>query len=158
ERVPVAFPGAMRLQSSWRTMRTPGHNRRAFSVIPSLPRQGPVMPKILMLDCKQEISSFNPLASEFENFHIETAEALYQHRGLNTELGGALKVFEARPDLTVLPIVGARAGSAGLLSASGWQRHSALVLGEVAKPIDSAAAVYASVHGAIGADSKLDPE
>ena len=116
------------------------------------------MPKILMLDCKQEISSFNPLPSEFENFHVETGEVLYQHRGLNTELGGALKVFEARSDVKVLPTVGARAGSAGLLSTGGWQRLSTLILGEVEKSIDSADAVYASLHGAMGADGELDPE
>src|SRR5690606_19720201 len=46
----------------------------------------------------------------------------------------------------------------GLLSASGWQRLSALVLGEVEKSIDSADAVYASLHGAMGADGELDPE
>ena len=116
------------------------------------------MPKILMLDCKQEISSFNPLPSEFDNFLIYTGDAFYRHRGLNTELGGALSVFEPRPDLELLPTIAARAGSAGLLSAEGWEKLSTTILDEVRKSIGEADAVYASLHGAMGADGELDPE
>ena len=54
------------------------------------------MPKILILDCKQEISSFNPLQSQYDNFHVEHGDELFGHRGLNTEIGGALSVFDAR--------------------------------------------------------------
>jgi microcystin degradation protein MlrC len=116
------------------------------------------MPRILMLDCKQEISSFNPLPSGYENFHITTGDELLSHRGLNTEIGGALQVFDARPDVEVVPTIAARAGSAGLLSAAGWKRLSAEILGSVAEAIDDVDAVYASLHGAMGADGELDPE
>jgi microcystin degradation protein MlrC len=111
-----------------------------------------------MLDCKQEISSFNPLPSEYANFLVYKGDAFYRHRGLNTELGGALSVLEARPDVTVLPTIAARAGSAGLLSADGWARLSAEVLDAVRARADEADAVYASLHGAMGADGELDPE
>ena len=74
------------------------------------------MPKILIVDCKQEISSFNPLESEFANFHILRGADMLDHRRLNTEIAGALSVFDARPDVAVIPTIAARAGSAGILS------------------------------------------
>lgn len=116
------------------------------------------MPRILILDCKQEISSFNPLPSEYSNFHISRGEELFSHRGLNTELGGAFEVFEKRPDVTVIPTIAARAGSAGLLSAEGWAQLSSEILDSVRAKIDGIDAVYASLHGAMGADGELDPE
>ena len=61
------------------------------------------MPRILIVECMQEISSFNPLPSAYENFHIERGEELLAQRGLNTAIGGALSVFEARSDVTIVP-------------------------------------------------------
>ena len=116
------------------------------------------MARILMLDCKQEISSFNPLPSEYENFHITHGDELLSHRGLNTEIGGALSVFDAENGITVVPLIAARAGSAGLLSAEGWSRLSHEILEAVAARIDGVDAVYASLHGAMGAEGELDPE
>ena len=116
------------------------------------------MPRILVLDCKQEISTFNPLPSGYENFHITHGAELLAHRGLNTEIGGALSVFDDRADIKVVPTIAARAGSAGLLSAEGWARLSAEILEAVAAEIDNVDAVYASLHGAMGADGELDPE
>ena len=54
------------------------------------------MPKILIVECMQEISSFNPLPSGYENFHIERGDELYVQRGLNTSIGGALGVSRPR--------------------------------------------------------------
>lgn len=116
------------------------------------------MPRILMLDCKQEISSFNPLPSQYENFHIEHGDDLLAHRGLNTEIGGALSVFEGAERVEIVPAIAARAGSAGPLSADGWARLSREVLDAVAERIDGVDAVYASLHGAMGAEGELDPE
>jgi len=116
------------------------------------------MPRILVLDCKQEVSTFNPLPSEYGNFHISRGEEMLAHRGLNTEIGGALSVFDAASDIEVVPTIAARAGSAGLLSAVGWARLSGEILDAVAARIDTVDAVYASLHGAMGADGELDPE
>lgn len=116
------------------------------------------MPKILMLDMKQEISSFNPLPSGFENFLVYTGDAFSRHRGLNTELGGAFSVFDARNDITLIPTIAARAGSAGILSAEGWKTLSEKMIAEIAPHIDGADAIYASLHGAMGAEGELDPE
>ena len=116
------------------------------------------MPRILLLDCKQEISSFNPLPSGYENFHISHGDEFFDHRGLNTEIGGALSVFEARDDIQLVPAIAARAGSAGILSADGWRRLSSEILAAVEARIDDVDAVYASLHGAMGAVGELDPE
>lgn len=116
------------------------------------------MSRIMMLDCKQEISSFNPLPSQYENFLISHGDELLTHRGLNTEIGGALSVFEAGADVEVVPVIAARAGSAGILSADGWAKLSREILDAVAAQIDSVDAVYASLHGAMAAEGELDPE
>jgi microcystin degradation protein MlrC len=114
--------------------------------------------RILIAELKQEISSFNPLPSGYEDFHIRRGAELYEQRGTNQEIGGALAVFEARDDIDVVPTIGARAGSAGLLSSDGWQRVSREVLGAIEAKRDGIDAVYVSLHGAMGADGELDPE
>jgi microcystin degradation protein MlrC len=116
------------------------------------------MRRLLIVECMQEISSFNPLPSHYENFHIERGEELYAQRGLNTSIGGALEVFEARPDITLVPAIGARAGSAGLLAAEGWRQLSSEILDVVEAGIAGVDGIYVSLHGAMGADGELDPE
>ena len=114
--------------------------------------------RILVAECMQEISSFNPLPSGYENFRIERGAEMRVHLGRNTALGGALDALQ-RAGLEPVLAMGARAGSAGLLSAAGWKRLS----GEVLESIAAAAktgieGVYFSLHGAMGADGELDPE
>jgi len=116
------------------------------------------MPRILMFDCKQEVSTFNPLPSGYENFDISHGDEMLAHRGLNTEVGGALSVFGARDDITVVPVIAARAGSAGLLSRDGWARLSSEILDGLKPHVQAADAVYASLHGAMAAEGELDPE
>ena len=114
--------------------------------------------RVLVAECMQEISSFNPLQSGYDNFHIERGSEMLAQEGLNTALGGAFAVFREKGLEPVLAI-GARAGSAGLLSAAGWKKLSAEVLQAVA--MQSAAGidgVYFSMHGAMAADGELDPE
>lgn len=116
------------------------------------------MPKILIADTKQEISSFNPLPSQFENFRREHGVEMLEHRGRNTEIGGALGVFDRRGDIEIIPTIGARASSAGPLSREGWHKLRAEIVDAIAAKIDQADAVYYSMHGAMGADGELDPE
>jgi len=116
------------------------------------------MPRLLIVDVKQEISSFNPMPSGHGDFQIETGAAMLAHRGLNTEIGGALSVFDARADIAVVPTIGARAPSGGLLSAKGWAQLSRQVLDAVRAGAGEVDGVYASLHGAMGADGELDPE
>ncbi|MHA1564255.1 MAG: M81 family metallopeptidase [Alphaproteobacteria bacterium] len=116
------------------------------------------MPRILIAECMQEISSFNPLPSEYANFELEHGEQLFVHRGLNTSLGGAFSVFDKHGDIELVPTIAARAGSAGLLSADGWARLSSEIIAAVAAQIDRIDGIYVSLHGAMGAEGELDPE
>lgn len=114
--------------------------------------------RILIAECMQEISSFNPLQSQYEDFRIETGEALLTRRGLNTAIGGALSVFDGRTDVSVVPTISARADSAGMLSEEGWRRLMAEVLQAVAAHVGMVDALYISLHGAMGAVGEPDPE
>jgi microcystin degradation protein MlrC len=115
------------------------------------------MPRILIAECMQEISSFNPVESHYANFHIERGAEMFAQRGLNTGLGGALSVFEAA-GVEIVPTYGARAGSAGLLSARGWKQLAKELLAAVKAGMKEIDGVYVSLHGAMAADGELDPE
>ena len=115
------------------------------------------MPRILMLECMQEISSFNPLPSTYENFQVDRGEALLAQRGFNTAIGGALGVLEPA-GAEVVPAYGARAGSAGTLAADGWRRLSGEFLEAARERVEGVDAVYVSLHGAMAAQDELDPE
>ncbi len=114
--------------------------------------------KIVVAECTQEISSFNPLPSQYEDFTIETGDALLGRRGLNAAIGGALSAFDTRDDVVVLPTISARADSAGILSAQGWLRLSTRILDAVVDQARGADALYVSLHGAMGAVGEPDPE
>ncbi|MBM3521497.1 MAG: M81 family metallopeptidase, partial [Alphaproteobacteria bacterium] len=117
------------------------------------------MPKILIAECMQEISTFNPVPSSYRDFRIlRGPELIDTQRGTNTGMGGAVEVFESTPGVTLVPAYGARAFSAGQLSRKGFERVAKELLEAVranAKGID---AMYFSMHGAMGADGELDPE
>src|SRR2546422_101851 len=115
-------------------------------------------PRILIAECMQEISSFNPVPSQYENFRIERGDEMLSQEGLNTAIGGALPVLRAA-EMEPIFAISARAGSAGLLSADGWEHLSAEVLEAISTGAESGIdSVYFSMHGAMGADGELDPE
>ena len=117
------------------------------------------MRKILVAECKQESSSFNPILSSYEDFSIAAGDdVLARHRGVRSEMAGALSVFGARPDVRVCPAYSARAiTSGGELDAAGFDRIAREFLERVraAGPVD---AVYYSLHGAMVARSEDDTE
>ncbi len=115
------------------------------------------MKRIMLVECMQEISSFNPMQSGYEEFAISRGEEFYRNRGLNTGLGGALEVFDSA-EVELVPTYSARAGSAGLLSASGWARVSSELMAAVKAGFERIDGIYVSLHGAMGADGELDPE
>ena len=72
------------------------------------------MARILVAECKQEVSSFNPVPSTLADFEtLWGAAFLDYHRGLNSEMAGALEVFEARPDVKIVPAYSARSITSG---------------------------------------------
>lgn len=117
------------------------------------------MPKILIGECKQEISSFNPVLSRYHDFEIGRGqEILAYHQGLNTEVCGALGIFNAQPDVTLVPTYSARMiVSGGTLAQADFERIKKEFLDEVraAPPVDG---IYLSLHGAMAAEEEDDPE
>jgi microcystin degradation protein MlrC len=117
------------------------------------------MPRILIAECKQEVSSFNPALSSYADFVVRRGqELLERHAGLNSEIAGALRVFRAHPDLELVPGYSAQAiTSGGTLRGADFSRIAAEFLAAVraAGPVD---AVYFSLHGAMGAENEADPE
>jgi microcystin degradation protein MlrC len=106
----------------------------------------------------QEISSFNPVPSEYHNFTVRRGRELLAQQGRNSAIGGAMSAFEAHGGVTLVPAYGARAGSAGLLSQNGWARLADEILGAIAESARDIDGLYFSMHGAMGADGELDPE
>ena len=117
------------------------------------------MARVLVCECKQEISSFNPVPSGYRDFAVSFGNDLLDaHRGVGSEMGGALQVFDARPDITVVPGYGARAiTSGGTLADAAFERIASEFLGAVASvgPVDG---VYLSLHGAMASVTEHDTE
>ena len=120
------------------------------------------MPRIVIAECKQEVSTFNPTTSCFEDFRVVVGEALLaHHRQVREEVGGALSVFDADSRVTLAPAFGASANtSGGILTAESFQRlrdqfETCLKHAIAAGPVDGA---YFSLHGAMQAENEDDPE
>lgn len=115
--------------------------------------------KILVAECKQEISSFNPVPSHYTDFAISHGGELFDfHRTARNEVGGALSVFDARSDVALVPAYGARANtSGGTLAAADWDRIAREFLDAV-KNAGTVDGIYFSLHGAMCAENEIDPE
>ena len=117
------------------------------------------MPRILLAECKQEVSTFNPGRSAYEDFRIVRRQAMLDHhRRVREEVGGALSVLDQAPGVELVPALGASANtSGGVLSRAGFERLAGEFLSDisVAGPVDAA---FFSLHGAMEAEGELDPE
>jgi microcystin degradation protein MlrC len=117
------------------------------------------MPRIIVADCKQEVSSFNPVPSGYDDFHIARGSALFDvERCGGKEVGGALSVFESAEGIELVPTYGAGANtSGGILAADDFNRLSREFL-ESLTEAGTADAAYFSLHGAMQAENEDDPE
>ncbi|MBS0203782.1 MAG: M81 family metallopeptidase [Planctomycetes bacterium] len=117
------------------------------------------MPRIAIAECKQEVSSFSPARSQFDDFRIVRGPALLEHhRRVREEVGGALSVFDADSRVHLAPAFGASANtSGGILRQPDFQRLTGDFLGCLsdAGPVDGA---FFSLHGAMQAENEDDPE
>lgn len=117
------------------------------------------MPRILIAECKQEVSTFNPHLSGYEDFGIRRGEELVSyHRTVRNEIGGALSVFAPNPDIELVPAYSAFfITSGGTLAQSAWERIASEFLESIraAPPVDG---VYFCMHGAMASEHELDPE
>ena len=82
------------------------------------------MSRILINECKQEISSFNPVIAHYEDFLINRGVGLLDyHRPVRSEVGGAMNVFATRPEIELVGGYAARGiTSTGTISAAAFAR------------------------------------
>ena len=117
------------------------------------------MTRILIAECKQEVSTFNPHLSGYGDFGIRRGrELLDYHRTVRNEIGGALSVFDATEDVELVPAYSAFfITSGGTLAKADWERIASEFLEEIrqAPPVDG---VYFCMHGAMASEEELDPE
>ncbi|GMV84045.1 MAG: hypothetical protein AMXMBFR7_52290 [Planctomycetota bacterium] len=116
------------------------------------------MPSILILDCRQEVATFNPWPSCYEDFDVIPGhELIGRHRNTRSSVAGAIDVFEKYAGVRMVPAFGASACSGGILDAPGFKRLSGELLQAVreALPVDG---VYFSMHGSMVAEGEEDPE
>ncbi len=116
------------------------------------------LPRILIAECKQEVSTFNPHLSSYEDFTIRQGDAILRyHRSVGNEVGGALEVFD-QSDVALVPAYSACfVTSGGTLEKASWERIAAEFLSAIrdAPPVDG---VYFCMHGAMASQEELDPE
>ncbi len=117
------------------------------------------MPRILVNECKQEVSSFNPVLSHYEDFNISFGpEILAVHKNVASEMSGALDVFATRSDIEIVPGFSARSiTSGGTLADPDFRRIATEFLDAVrnARGID---AIFYSLHGAMASETEFDIE
>ena len=117
------------------------------------------MTRILIAECKQEISSFNPVICQYDQFSVHTGDAIFDHhKDIESEVCGALGVFRRREDIELIPAYSAKASSAGPLSHEAFEKFAGPFLDAVRKNADQIDACYFALHGAMGTTNELDPE
>jgi len=124
--------------------------------------------QILIVECKQEVSTFNPARSHYEDFVIHRGDELIaHHRTMRNEVGGALSVFDQhREEVELAPVISARAiTSGGTLAASDWARLRDDILNALRATLatidtsDRATlSAYFALHGAMASEDEDDPE
>jgi microcystin degradation protein MlrC len=117
------------------------------------------MPRILVAECIHEVCSFNPVPTRYDDFFVTTGEAIRTyHRDVRTEVGGALQVFDAAPDVEVVPTYRARGvTSGGTIAAADFARLAGEFL-DALRRAPTPDGVYFALHGAMAAENEDDPE
>ena len=117
------------------------------------------MARILVAECKQEVSTFNPHESTYDDFDIRSGAALFgYHRTVRNEVGGVLDVLESTPGVEAVPTYGACfITSGGPLAAAAWGRIDREFFDALraARPADG---VVFCMHGAMAGPAEWDPE
>jgi microcystin degradation protein MlrC len=118
-----------------------------------------IMPRILIAECKQEVSTFNPVPSRYEDFRVARGQAVFDfHRTTREEVGGALSVFDLAGGVELVPSYATSSNtSGGVLAAESFDRLSGDFLSSLAEA-GTVDAAYFSLHGAMQAENENDPE
>lgn len=117
------------------------------------------MPRVIIAECKQEVSTFNPVPSRYTDFRVVRGlDMLDFHRSVGQEVGGALAVLDKNPSIELVPALGVCANtSGGVLAAEDFDRLAHEFLEELrgAGDVDGA---YFALHGAMQTENENDPE
>ncbi|MFM7930863.1 MAG: M81 family metallopeptidase, partial [Pirellula sp.] len=118
--------------------------------------------RILIAECKQEVSTFNPNLSRLSDFGIRRGKQILEyHRTVRNEIAGALSVFDSDTDVELIPTYSAFfITSGGTLAQSDWLILSkdfldAIRQGFLQGDIDG---IYFCMHGAMCSEDECDPE
>ena len=113
----------------------------------------PMRRRVLVAECKQEVSTFNPNLSRIGDFGVRRGnQILDYHRTIRNEIGGALGVLESDPRIDLVPTYSAFfITSGGTLAQSDWEILSkdfieGIRQGFASGPIDG---IYFCMHGAM---------
>ena len=117
------------------------------------------MHRILVAECKQEVSSFNPIPSRYCDFVIRRGSEFFgYHSTTRQEVGGALESFAAAGLCDPVPTYSAKAiTSGGTLDAESCERIAREFLDGV-RGAGQVEGVYFALHGAMSAEGEDDPE
>jgi microcystin degradation protein MlrC len=115
--------------------------------------------KILIAECRQEVSSFNPVNSGIGDFTINRGSGMLDsHRGRRTEVGGALEIFEAAGAEVVGTYSAQLITSGGILDGEVWSQMSGELIDLVRERAEGIDGIYVALHGAMATTNELDPE
>lgn len=114
------------------------------------------MKKIIIAAFKQETSTFNPSRTTRNHFERITGKGIFDLRNSDSEIGGALKVFE-ETDVEVIPTYATWAVSGGPIVEKELKFISEELLQSISEQqeVDGALIVF---HGAMAGESEFDPE
>ncbi len=117
------------------------------------------MPRILIAECKQEVSTFNPHLSQYADFRVRVGDDLLSyHRTVRNEIGGAMSVLEQHPAVELVPTYSACfITSGGTLSSDAWTRIASEFV-ESLRTDQNIDGIYLCMHGAMASETELDPE
>lgn len=115
--------------------------------------------RILVAECKQEVSTFNPHTSGYDDFLVRFGGALFDaHRDVGSEVGGVLDVLEGTPGVEPVATYGASfITSGGPLAEEAWERIEREFLAALAAAPPADGAVFC-MHGAMASVGEADPE
>ncbi len=115
--------------------------------------------RILVAECKQEVSSFNPVPSRYGDFAVRHGSGIFDyHAAAREEVGGALSAFAAGARYEPIPTYSAKAiTSGGTLSAADFERIADEFLDGLRRALPASGAYFA-LHGAMAAEGECDPE
>ena len=115
--------------------------------------------RILIAGCAQEVSTFNPVLSTYEDFNVARGdEVIERSMGKNSEIAGAVNLLQANGDIEIVSSYSVGATSAGPLDSDSWDRISSEFLDSLKPFAGEIQGAYFKMHGSTSAENETDPE